>query len=258
MKNIYDDNNKLVDINTLQLLSTNSSEMTVYNNTDFVYKVFKKDYKLEHKDVEELNYLISIKTSRILMPKSKIFSDGKLIGYTMEYIKEKKDILNDKMLNLVKELSIIKEDIELLSNFYVRLIDINKSNIIYNGKLYLIDPGNYYINNIKDLLICFENRKITDDEKQKIIRIWNYNKINMLIYEILFMNNSDIDFYLLRKIIEFFRQERKKEGLLYDLSIYQKYFDRDLFIKDSINKFVSNYIKIDKEERNRILSLYKS
>ena len=31
---------------------------------------FKKDYKLGHKSIEELNYLSSIKTSRILMPES--------------------------------------------------------------------------------------------------------------------------------------------------------------------------------------------
>ncbi len=70
------------------------------------------------------------------------------------------------------------------------------------------------------------------------------------------MNNNDIDFYLLRKIIEFFEVERKNNELIYDISIYQKYFDKNLTIKESINKFVSNYIKVDEEEKKMILSLF--
>ena len=70
------------------------------------------------------------------------------------------------------------------------------------------------------------------------------------------MNNNDIDFYLLRKIIEFFEVERKNNELIYDISIYQKYFDKNLTIKESINKFVSKYIKFDEEEKKMILSLF--
>lgn len=32
-------------------------------------------------------------------------------------------------------------DLELLSDLNVRLIDINRKNVVFNGKLYLIDPG---------------------------------------------------------------------------------------------------------------------
>lgn len=160
------------------------------------------------------------------MPKSLIFNNDELIGYTMIYIKNEKDIHNDTMANLLNELMIIKQDIDILNKLCVRLIDINKSNIIYNGKLYLIDPGNYYINDVNDLLIYYQNKEITEEEKQNLIINWNYNKLNKLMHELLFMNNSDIDFYLLRKIIEFFEIERKKDGLIYDAGIYQKYFDR--------------------------------
>lgn len=257
MEVIHNEDGKLIDIQFLQLLSQKGSEMTVYNDENFVYKIFKKDYKLEHKSIEELNYLSSIKTSRILMPESLIFNNDELIGYTMIYIKDEKDIHNDTMANLLNELMIIKQDIDILNKLCVRLIDINKSNIVYNGKLYLIDPGNYYINNINDLLIYYQNKDITEEEKQNLIINWNYNKINKLMHELLFMNNSDIDFYLLRKIIEFFETERRKDGLIYDISIYQKYFDKDLTVRESINKFVSDYIKVDEEEKKMILSLFK-
>lgn len=257
MEVINNENKKIIDIELLELLSEKGSEMTVYNDENFVYKIFKKDYKFGHRSIDELNYLSSIKTSRILMPESLIFNDDILIGYTMIYIKDEKDIHNDTMANLLNELMIIKQDIDILNKLCVRLIDINKSNIVYNGKLYLIDPGNYYINNINDLLIYYQNKEITEEEKQSIIINWNYNKINKLMHELLFMNNSDIDFYLLRKIIEFFETERKKDGSIYDISIYQKFFDKDLTVRESINKFVSNYIKVDEEEKKMILSLFK-
>lgn len=248
MEVINNENKKIIDIKLLELLSEKGSEMIVYNDENFVYKIFKKDYKLGHKSIEELNYLSSIKTSRILMPESLIFNNDELIGYTMIYIKDEKDIRNDTMANLLNELMIVKQDIDILNKLCVRLIDINKSNIVYNGKLYLIDPGNYYINDVNDLLIYYQNREITEEEKQNLIINWNYNKINKLMHELLFMNNSDIDFYLLRKIIEFFEIERKKDGLIYDAGIYQKYFDKDLTVREAIKKFVSNYIKVDEEE----------
>lgn len=257
MELVHNDNRKIINIGKLELLSQKGSEVIVYNDENFVYKIFKKDYKLEHKTVDELNYLLSIKTSRILMPKSLIFSNEELIGYTMIYIKDEQDIYNDKMENLLNELMIIKQDIEVLNNSCVRLLDINNSNIVYNGKLYLIDPGNYYINYVKDLVIDPQNKKISEEEKQNLIINWNYDKINKLLYEILFMKNVDIDFYLLRKIIEFFKNERKKYGLIYDASIYQKYFDKDLTVSESINKFISNYITVDEEEKKMILSFFK-
>lgn len=257
MEVINNENKKIIDIELLELLSQKGSEMTVYNDENSVYKIFKKDYKLGHKSIDELNYLSSIKTSRILMPEALLFSNEELIGYTMVYIKDEKDIHSDTMANLLNELMIIKQDIDILNKLCVRLIDINKSNIVYNGKLYLVDPGNYYINDVNDLLIYFQNREITEEEKLNLIINWNYNKINKLMHELLFMNNSDIDFYLLRKIIEFFETERKKDGLIYDISIYQKYFDKDLTVRESINKFVSNYIKVDEEEKKMILSLFK-
>jgi hypothetical protein len=77
------------------------------------------------------------------------------------------------------------------------------------------------------------------------------------MHELLFMDNSDIDFYLLRKIIELFEIERKKDDLMYDAGIYQKYFDKDLTVREAIKKFVSNCIKVDEEEKKMVLSLFK-
>lgn len=107
MEVINNENKKIIDIQLLELLSQKGSEMTVYNDENSVYKIFKKDYKLGHKSIEELNYLSYIKTLRILMPEALLFSNEELIGYTMVYIKDEKDIHSDTMANLLNELMII-------------------------------------------------------------------------------------------------------------------------------------------------------
>lgn len=175
----------------------------------------------------------------------------------MPYIRGSMDILDSLMGELIDELHIIDGDIELLSASLVRLMDINKENTIFNSRLYLVDPGNYFINDIKDLLPYIENKEPTQKEKIELIEAWNYDKLNKLLDELLFINNDDIDFYLLRKIIEFFNQERAKTGVKFNLSIIETYFDRTLTVREAINKFIKKHIKIDEQEKQIFLSLIK-
>lgn len=239
----------------MKLLSDIGTEFVVYADDNYVYKIFRKDYKLSHKTPQELEFLASLKTTRILMPSSLIMEDNELKGYKMPYIKGNMDILDTPMGELIDELHLIDEDIKLLSNSLVRLMDINKENTIFNGKLYLIDPGNYFINDIKVLLPYIGNKEPTPEEKIELIEAWNYDKLNKLLDELLFINNDEIDFYLLRKIIEFFNQERAKKRLKSNFDIFELYFDKSLSVRESINKFIKEYIKIDEKERQMILSL---
>lgn len=239
----------------MKLLSDIGTEFVVYADDNYVYKIFRKDYKLSHKTPQELEFLASLKTTRILMPSSLIMEDNELKGYKMPYIKGNMDILDTPMGELIDELHLIDEDIKLLSNSLVRLMDINKENTIFNGKLYLIDPGNYFINDIKALLPYIGNKEPIPEEKIELIEAWNYDKLNKLLDELLFINNDEIDFYLLRKIIEFFNQERAKKRLKSNFDIFELYFDKSLSVRESINKFIKEYIKIDEKERQMILSL---
>lgn len=70
------------------------------------------------------------------MPDSLITENGKLVGYSMQYIKKSSNILDDKMKNFISELIVITSDIDLLSNLDVRLIDTNRNNIVYNGRIF--------------------------------------------------------------------------------------------------------------------------
>lgn len=256
MKTIYNNKKEIIDLDKLNLLSNIGSEVVVYNDEKLVYKIFKDNYSFEHKDESSLNLLSSINTSRILMPISLLYEDDKLVGYTMQYIIQGINILEDTLDNLLNELLIIEEDIKRISKLGIRLIDINPSNTIYNGNLYLVDPGNYYINDVNDLLVYYENTELTEEDKEKIILEWNYEKINKLLHQLLFMNNSDIDFYMLRKIIEFFNNEKKKNNSSFELKIYEQYFDKNLKIRDSINKFIKENIVVDEEEKKKILNLF--
>lgn len=102
---------------------------------------------------------------------------------------------------------------ELLNSLNVRLIDINKNSIVYNGRLYLIDLGNYYINYIDDLLVYLDYKNLNEKAKQD--------------------NN-----------------------LISDITILQEYFNLELSVKESINKFVKEYIRVDEDEKKLIMSLY--
>lgn len=245
-----------VKFENLRLLSDEGSEFVVYYDGNKVYKIFKSDYSLKHKNFNELIYLSSIKTSRILMPESVIIENGQLIGYSMQYVKNSRSLLDDKMKQFIDELIVILSDIDLLSDLSIRLVDAKKNNIVYNGKLYLIDPGNYFINYIKDLLDYLDNKSPTEEEKKNIIKSWNYNAFNKLIEEILFIGNKKLDFYLLRKVFEFFKKAREDNGFSSNIGVLQKYFDLELSVRESIDKFVKEYIKVDENERMLIMSLF--
>lgn len=45
-----------INLENLELLSEQGSEFIVYNDDNKVYKIFKPNYKLEHKSIDELTY----------------------------------------------------------------------------------------------------------------------------------------------------------------------------------------------------------
>lgn len=241
----------------IELLTNRGSEFSVYKSKDKVYKIFKNNYRLGHIDEKSIDYLSMIKTNRILMPTSKLYKNNNLIGYEMPYIEDNQSILESNFNTILNELKIINDDIEMLTEYFVRLIDINKENSVFSGKLYLIDPANYFINDINDLLIYYNNEVIDEGKKKSIIKNWNYDKINKLLYEYLFINNPEIDFYILRKIIEFFSTKRKEQLIDFDYDIYKNFFNQFISAKEAINQFIKDNIVIDYEEKEKIMSLIR-
>ena len=275
MEEIHMQNGSLLDINKLLFLTNKGSEFNVYKYSDLVVKIYKANYKFSHLSLEEFRILKNILTQRILLPTDFLFNNSdELIGYMMPYIAGKKSLLPDLVSNLFNELEILKEDLDLLSSNLVILRDINVKNTIYNGHLYLIDSGNYMINqlegiifhvDIEDIALSSELYKIasnneyyklkelvnslTRQEKEKIIKLWNYEKINKLINMMLFSKKENINPYTFRQIVQFIMSERKKNKFTYDLDVLKAYLNENLTINDAIDEFIEKNIKDNPKEK---------
>lgn len=280
MEQIFNEDGSLLDINKLEFLSAQGSEVVVYKYLDLVIKIYKKDYQFSHLSFEELNILKNISTQRILLPTGTLWNvNHELIGYKMPFITGERDITEDNVSAFFEELAVLKQDLELLCHNSIILKDINLSNTLYNGNIFLIDPGNYLIGeldqiifqvNITDTLIAdrlneiiikgdYDKVKILGDslsieEKQRILRIWNYNKINKLIEMLLFSKRSNVDIFKYRQIVQFIMNERKNYGFIYSMDVLKMYFNKDLNVGDAIDDFIKKYIKDDPKERKLFLS----
>ena len=283
MEQIFTENGFQLDPSNIESLSDQGSEFLVYKYLDSVIKIYKDDYELSHLSLEELNILKKILTQRILLPTDTLWnSNHELIGYKMPFIDGKKSIECDSLDAFFDELEILKQDLDLLCDNNIILRDINLSNTKYNGHIYLIDSGNYLINeldkiifhiNITNPLIIGKLNKIIEEgnynninilvdsllpeEKQNILRSWNYNKINELINMLLFSKRSNIDPFKYRQIVQFIMKERNKNGFIYNLDVLKMFFDKDLSIGDAVDDFIKRYIKDNPKEKALFLSLYK-
>lgn len=186
-------------------------------------------------------------------------------------------------MGFFKELEVLKQDLDLLSSNSIILRDINLSNTIYNGHIYLIDPDNYLINeldkiifqvNIADSSIEEKLNKIimegdyskvkilTDslppEERQNLLRRWNYNKINELIDMLLFSKKSNIDPFKYRQIVQFIMKERDKNGFIYSLDVLKVFFNRNLCLGAAIDEFIKRCIKDDLKEKNYFCHFIKN
>lgn len=283
MEQIFNEDGSPLYTNKIEFLSDQGSEFIVYKYLDLVIKIYRKNYQLSHLSLEELNILKNIRTQRILLPTGTLWnSNHELIGYKMPLITGEKCIDDDSVSIFLEELEVLKQDLDLLCNNSIILRDINLSNTIYNGHIYLTDPGNYSVDELDKIIYCaniiasptmerfkkiiiegdYSRVKILIDsmskeEKQNILKIWNYNKINQLIDMLLFSKRSNIDPFKYRQIVQFIMKERDKNGFIYNLDVLKMVFDKDLCIGDAIDNFIKKYIKDDPKERQLFLSLYK-
>lgn len=245
---------KDIEINKLELFSDNGSECMVYKYGDSALKFFRPNYEFSHFTIDDIFKLSIIPTKRILFPTNAIVNDqNDLIGYQMPLIKGQKDIQKELMKHIFEEMEILQNDMDLLDKNNIALYDINQSNSIYNGNLYLVDPGNYAIDDISIIKRQIDPFNLSKDNK-KLLREWNENKINQLFDMLLFSLNPQIDSYRFRLIVQFFIKEKEKRGVNYNLEVFKDYFDEKLPVKDSVDKFCKKHIKENPKEREWYLS----
>lgn len=138
--------NKDIDISGKRLTKIgNGGTGDVYKYRNSALKIFKTD-KETPIDVETAEYLTTISTNRVLLPRNLLFYNNTFRGYTYKLVSKKgsgKKITTIPKDELVGNISIIERDIETLSNKQVLLDGIEPANTIFNGNLYLADPCKY-------------------------------------------------------------------------------------------------------------------
>ena len=164
-------------------------EAVVYRyDQNMVVKVYKNNDFKRKLDEETALGLMELDTKRILLPTEIIYDENnEMIGYKKEY----KENYNHALkyisgITLYEEILKLKEEAYMLaSNGYI-ISDLHRDNMIYDGKIYLTDPGSYEklenkrINNflynqeslnglIIDDIIGFELEQSLSKKKAKII-----------------------------------------------------------------------------------------
>ena len=161
-----------------------------------VYHIGKDAVKIYHDfpskaflDKDTVKYYKKIKTNRILLPRKMVYdSDYKMIGYTTPYKKNYNQTVNlitGQKLN--EDLHLLKEDTNILTNANVLIEDLHRDNMVYDGSIYLVDPGSYIVNRYHDIrtskynleavnsfvideLFDYELKQITSLKKARYIR----------------------------------------------------------------------------------------
>lgn len=138
------------------------SEGYVYRCGKDAFKIYKTSCDWRRLNEDECIKLSSISTKRVLLPEKPIYGeDGKMfVGYSTSFIYKvpQIEILKMKIPDFVNELDIIKDDLRTLADNGVMINDWHSSNILYNGKLFIGDPGQYvFKENITGAKIFREN-----------------------------------------------------------------------------------------------------
>lgn len=281
MRQIFNEYGCPLDMSKIEFLSNQGSEFIVYKYLDLVLKIYKEDYQLSHLSLEDLNTLKNIFTQRILLPTGTLWNDSpELIGYEMLLVSGEKSIDSDDLDNFFKELKVIKQDLDLLCSNSIILRDINLSNTIYNGQIYLVDPGNYLVDGLHKIIFHMDisglsisedlfkilktgdyndvrelMNSLSTEEKLDLLRRWNYDKINKLIDMLLFSKREGVDSFKFRQIVQFLMREREANGFIYNLDVLKMFFNRNLCIGEAIDDFIKRYIQDNPNERRLYYSL---
>ena len=148
-----------------------------------IYHTFPKKYKLNFDDVK---FLSKIETQRILLPRSVVFKIGdnksSFNGYAtkrVNNIQDFKEVENLGKSKFIKELQLLKKDIDILTKNNIQIRDMeHKNNILYNGNIYYVDPGSF-IKNTSSILNKKNYDEIDASLKKNIFMHQNNNKLLM-------------------------------------------------------------------------------
>ena len=150
-------------------------EAVVYGYNDEALKIYRLcsiKLRLDEEDAIRLSKLSA--TRRVLLPQRIIRNPDtlKFKGYTTKLLpkEEPLGIFNMQMRQFLSEISLIRDDVVELANQGVMVTDFNIGNTVYNGEIYLVDPGSFQV----------QREKTTKYLRNEFVR-WNMMNLNWFI-----------------------------------------------------------------------------
>lgn len=234
-------NGQKIKIDTSKKEFDKGSEGKIYKIDNTLYKIYYPEQLNEGYGEKEKfhSYLQTIATKQIILPQDLIFQeDGKYVGYTTPFIphdkKNKTGITKLDSKSFIKNLKILEEDTDILSNNYILQADVSPINYIFSkdsGIMNIIDPGRY--------------RNHTKEFKY-IYHLQNNIQLKKLI-ELLLL----LDFYEFKPIGSKRKSQLLKEKIMADFNLSKEdrmsdFFEKELKSHETVESYVKSlgkYIK---------------
>ena len=134
----------------IRFIASGDSE-DVYRFQRMILKIFQDGEMPIDKKMAE--YLSSISTERILLPRKLLFYNNSFRGYSMKLVPKKgsgRRIITTPKNELIMNIEVLEEDIQRLSRRKVLLNGVSPSNSIFNGELYFTNPNRYTLFDISN------------------------------------------------------------------------------------------------------------
>ena len=132
-------------------------EAEVYRYKNLALKFYKEKSQKMVIDKELVEYLKTIDTKRYLLPTATITDDSAcFLGYATPFKQHYQTINNMTFDKFIDEVKFLEEDTLLLSEKGIDIEDLSYDNTIYDGSIYLIDPGSFRLS-VKNKSLSREN-----------------------------------------------------------------------------------------------------
>lgn len=193
-------------------------EAEVYRYKDLTLKFYKEKSQKMVIDRELVEYLKTIDTKRYLLPTATITDDSYcFLGYAAPFKQHYQTINNMSFDKFIDEVKFLEEDTLLLSEKGIDVEDLSYSNTIYNGSIYLIDPGSFMLS-VKNKSLSRENldklntyiiEELLGNSLSKSLSKKKKNEILSSMKEMLRLSSCEF-------ISDFLKEEAKQSKMLKD------------------------------------------
>lgn len=174
-------------------------ESVVYNYKNEALKIYKNSCEKLRLSLDDTLHLSGISTHRLLLPKRIIIdaNSGEFLGYTTPFIKPATTtgIIRMKMSSFIDELDLLRSDTMMLAERYIEVEDFNLPNTVYDGGIYLVDPGSYRIRTSPNLMRFVRNVNsfnLNNYVKEEIFGMLNLTKNQKALVDTIFPDDDFI------------------------------------------------------------------